>query len=146
MNRNFLFLAVFSLAFFTACSDDKGPCDDGPSVGCLVGTWGLEGITDGANGSNASRAKGTLRLKSEGGVVSYEFEGGEFRFPPGGLGGYWSVEGKTLIIVTDDGETLSGTINLNGDNSMNIKSLSDKAIISLYGEGSLKNPVEKFSR
>jgi hypothetical protein len=147
MNRFFLFLAVFSLAFFTACSDDKGPCDDGPSVGCLVGTWRLDGITDGVNGNNASSETGTLKLMSKGGVEHYEFDGGASLPQPFFTTGLWKIDGKNITIENDDtGETLSGTITINGDNAMNIRSATNRAIISLYGEGSLKSPIEKFTR
>jgi hypothetical protein len=150
MNKFFLFLAVFSLAIFTACSDDKGPCDDGPSVGCLVGTWRLDGITNGVSGNNASSETGTLKLMSEGGVEYYEFDGGASLPKPFSTTGTWGiVDGKIITITNDDviGEaTLSGTITINGDNAMNIRSATNRAIISLYGEEGLQNPIEKFTR
>jgi hypothetical protein len=146
MNRSFLFLAVFSLAFFTACSDDAGPCDDGPSKSCLAGKWRLDGVFDGNNtSSKVDSETGNLDIESNG---LYVLKGGVFyKEIPQIEGRILSIEGTTIKVDCQaTGETLSGTITLSGDNTMNIKSDTDKALFSLYSSPHVKNPIERFNR
>jgi hypothetical protein len=143
MNKFFLFLAVFFLAFFTACSDDKGPCDDGPSAGCIAGEWNLEKVIR-ADGIDASTRRGILKLTIENGVGFYDFTGGEYgeNFI---VSGTWVVDGTTLTATTDDKESLPGTITLIGD-VMSIKSTTGKAVFSLFKDDYVPTPTEKFTR
>ena len=151
MNRFFLFLAIFFLAFFAACSDDKGPCDDGPSKECLIGNWSLKKVLR-TDGGPVSTKEGFLEFKSTKNPKdpkakyeeSYEFKGGENSLEF--VGGTWSVSGKTLTIKTDDGETLNAEIVLNGADIMSLKSTSNKAVISLLQDGSAPTPIEEFTR
>jgi hypothetical protein len=136
-------------------SSSSNPYADGPSVECLVGEWRLEEVAR-TDGSKASEKKGKLMLKSEpfdvieggkrktGRVEYYEFEGGEEDI---GVSGRWSVEGATITIITDaTGESLSGTITLNGNDIMNVKSNTGKSVFSLLQDGSAPTPTERFTR
>jgi hypothetical protein len=139
MNKSFLFLAVFSLAIFSACSDDKGPCDDGPSKDCLAGRWKLTEVIDG----NTSLSTRTGNLIVTGGF--YDFNGGELDYTL--EGDILSIEGNTITIRNyDSGETLSGTITLSGENAFTIKSATSKALFSFFSTPRVANPTEKFIR
>jgi hypothetical protein len=144
MNRFFLFLAVFSFAFFFACSDEKETRADfckTPSKKCLVGEWRLEGVDD--NNGEVSRDQGYLKLESGPNGDFYEFRGGHANHEF--VGGSWSVDGTTIKITTDDGEPLSGTIILKDENSMRIKSNSNKTVASWYTFPQVSNPIEIFT-
>jgi hypothetical protein len=144
MNKFLLFLAVFSLVFFAACSDDKkDPCDDGPTKDCLVGEWKLEEVLY-ASGAQYSNKIGTLKLESKPSGEFYEFTGGEADHPF--VGGLWSVDGKTLAITVDGEETVYADIALSGSNTMKIKSKTKRAVISWFLDNILDTPTERFTR
>ncbi|MDR0517590.1 MAG: META domain-containing protein [Fibromonadaceae bacterium] len=146
MNKLSLSLALASLVFFAACSDEKETradiCKKGPSKECLKGKWQLNGVED-ASGESHNRTPGTLSLDSDG---SFDFSGGANNLQ--GSGGTWSVNGSTLTITYNDEPASDGEMSSSDDyNTMKIKS-SGKAAVSQFKAGTSipnPNPVEVFS-